>query len=68
MKKATIVAIRSETGMAHHTPQLPSHGVETSKKWGRNNSPGIRNSSCRDSDMKIALPAMPMLWKKFGSQ
>ena len=31
---------------------------------GRKISPGIRKSSWRESDRKIALPAMPMLMKK----
>jgi len=64
MKKATTDAIRSDSGIAHHTPQLPSQRVWTSKIWGRKISPGIRNSSWRESDRKIALPAMPMLMKK----
>ena len=64
MQAATIEASKSESGMAHHTPQLPSQRVYSSKMRGRNNSPGRRKSSCRESDRKIALPAMPMLWKK----
>ena len=64
MKKATSEARKSDSGIEHHTPQLPSQRVWTSKIWGRKISPGIRNSSWRESDRKIALPAMPMLMKK----
>ena len=65
MKNATSDARKSDSGMAHHTPQLPLHSVQASKMRGRKISPGIRNSSWRDSDRKIALPAMPTLMKKF---
>lgn len=65
MKKATIEASRSESGIEAQTPQLPSHDVYRSKMCGRKIRNGMRNNSCRDSDRKMALPAMPMLMKKF---
>ena len=64
MKTVTIDASRSDNGMAHHTPQLPFHSVQSSNIRGSTSSPGSRKSSCRESDRKMALPAMPMLMKK----
>ena len=64
MTPATSEARKSDSGIEHHTPQLPSQGVSSSKMRGRKIRPGIRKSNCRDNERKIALPAMPILWKK----
>ena len=54
MKNVTTADSRSESGMAHHTPQLPSHGVDAAKNRGSSKSPGTKKSSCRESDRKTA--------------
>ena len=35
MKKATSEARKSDSGIEHHTPQLPFHSVQTSKMCGK---------------------------------
>lgn len=55
---ATALARASLIGMLHQIPAAPM-------KVGRMRRQGNRNSNCRVSDRKMALFAMPMLWKKF---
>lgn len=51
------LAIRSETGILIQTPVCP-------QKRGRINRQGIRMSTWRVMERKIALLAIPILWKK----
>ncbi len=56
INKATIKASRSAVGKLSQTPFRPM-------KRGRTSRAGIRNISCRESERKIAMPALPMDWK-----
>src|SRR5690554_3630903 len=56
---ATMLEIKSATGMLYHMPSIPQY-------FGKINRQGRRNSNCRLSDMNMALPTMPMLWKKLA--
>ena len=53
----SIVAMKSEIGILHHTPWMPMN-------LGSINNKGIRNNTCRDSDKTIDFLALPILWKK----
>lgn len=57
MQVATNHAIRSEIGMAYHTPSIP-------QKRGKIKVSGTRNNICLVSDRNILFPASPILWKK----
>ena len=48
----------SETGMLIHTPFTPYKG-------GSRSNPGSRYTNWRESDRKILILAIPILWKKF---
>ena len=48
----------SETGMLIHTPFTPYKG-------GSKSNPGSRYTNWRESDRKILILAIPILWKKF---
>ena len=54
-----MLEIRSANGILYQTPSIPQY-------LGKINRQGRRNSSCRLSDMNIALPTMPILWKKLA--
>jgi len=58
-KNAEFTAARvSATGRLIQTPAIP-------KKFGRINTAGIRKITCLESDIYIAFPGFPILWKKF---
>ena len=57
MISETSSAARSEAGMLNQTPSAPN-------QIGRMARKGNRKISCRESDRKMALFAMPILWKK----
>ena len=53
-----MLAIESATGRLYHTPFTP-------KKRGKISKAGSKKRTCLDKDIKIALPGIPILWKKF---
>lgn len=54
---ATIDATKSDIGILIQTPN-------DSKNVGNISNPGIKNSTCRESEKNIARPAIPIHWKK----
>jgi hypothetical protein len=55
---AIILANKSAVGMLYHTPFIP-------KNDGRTKRQGSKKRTWRVSDINMALPAIPILWKKF---
>ena len=60
MTAATMLAAKSEIGMLIHIPFEPQN-------MGKIMMQGNRKSNWRVRDRKIALDAIPILWKKVGS-
>ena len=56
-KLLRMLAKKSAVGILYQTPLTP-------QICGKIMSPGTRNISCLDSDMKIDFLAKPILWKK----
>ena len=54
-----MLEVISAAGMLYQIPSIP-------QKLGKISKQGNRNNSCRLSDIKMALPTMPMLWKKLA--
>ena len=57
MTKVAIVAMKSEMGMAYHTPPMPQNRGSTPMS-------GNRKSICRDSERKMLIFTMPIHWKR----
>ena len=52
-----MLAMVSDIGILIHTPCAPKNNGNISK-------PGIRNNTCLDNEKNMALPAIPIHWKK----